>query len=141
MGRTLVALACGLVFGAGLAISGMTDPARVLGFLDVAGAWDPTLLFVMGAGLAVTTVGTAWARREDGPWLGGRFAWPTRSDLDARLVGGAVLFGVGWGLVGLCPGPALASLVRGSTSVFVFVAAMFAAVLAHRIATRGAEGS
>lgn len=140
MARTLVALVCGLVFGAGLAISGMTDPARVLGFLDVAGAWDPTLLFVMGAGLAVTTLGYAWARRADAPWLGGRFAWPTRSDLDARLVIGAVLFGAGWGLVGLCPGPALASLGRGSTPVFVFVAAMFAAVAAHRLATRGAEG-
>ena len=140
MQRTLVALACGLVFGAGLAISGMTDPAKVLGFLDVAGAWNPTLLFVMGGGLAVTAVGYAWARGQGGPWLGGRFAWPTRSDVDARLVGGAVLFGIGWGLVGLCPGPALANLARGSAQVTIFVTAMVVAVVAHRLATRGSEG-
>jgi uncharacterized membrane protein YedE/YeeE len=140
MQRTLVALACGLVFGAGLAISGMTNPARVLGFLDVAGAWDPTLVFVMGGGLAVTAVGYAWARRNSAPWLGGRFGWPTRAGVDARLVGGAVLFGIGWGLVGLCPGPALANLARGSARVTIFVAAMVVAVVAHRLATRGAEG-
>ena len=139
MQRMLVALACGLVFGAGLAISGMTNPAKVLGFLDVAGAWDPTLVFVMGGGLAVTSVGYAWARRNAGPWLGGRFGWPTRTGVDARLVGGAVLFGIGWGLVGLCPGPALANLARGSAPVTIFVTAMIVAVVAHRLATRGAE--
>ena len=134
--RAVVALVCGVVFGAGLAIAGMTNPAKVLAFLDLAGAWDPTLAFVMGGALAVSAIGYAIARGRQRPWLGGTFAIPTHQDLDARLLGGAALFGVGWGLVGLCPGPALASLARGSADVIVFVAAMVAGVLAHRLATR-----
>lgn len=134
--RAVVALVCGVVFGAGLAIAGMTNPAKVLAFLDLAGAWDPTLAFVMGGALAVSAVGYAIARRRPRPWLADAFAIPTLQDLDARLLGGAALFGVGWGLVGLCPGPALASLARGSADVIVFVAAMVAGVLAHRLATR-----
>jgi hypothetical protein len=110
----------------------MTNPARVLGFLDVFGAWDPTLAFVMGAALAVAAVAFALARRRDQPWLGGAFAIPTRRDVDARLLGGAVLFGAGWGLVGLCPGPALANLSRGAPEVAVFVAAMIAGVVLYR---------
>jgi len=134
--QVLVALVCGLVFGAGLAISGMMNPAKVLGFLDVAGAWDPTLLCVMGGALAVSAAGYAVARHRVRPWLAEAFAIPTRQDLDARLLGGAVLFGVGWGLVGICPGPAIANLARGSTDVYVFVAALLAGVIAHRVATR-----
>jgi hypothetical protein len=104
--HVLAALACGLVFGAGLALSGMTNPAKVLAFLDVAGAWDATLAFVMGGALAVNAAAYAATRRRASPLFADAFALPTRRDLDARLLGGAALFGVGWGLVGLCPGPA-----------------------------------
>jgi hypothetical protein len=134
--QALVALVCGVVFGAGLAISGMTNPAKVLAFLDVAGAWDPTLLFVMGGALAVSAVGYAVSRQRVRPWLAETFQIPTRRDLDAQLVLGAILFGVGWGLVGVCPGPALANLARFAPEGFVFVAAMLAGVIGHRVATR-----
>jgi uncharacterized membrane protein YedE/YeeE len=134
----LAALLCGLLFGAGLAIGGMTDPARVLGFLDVAGAWDPTLAFVMAGALAVAAAGYAISRRRPRPLLAEAFAIPTRRDLDARLAGGATLFGVGWGLVGLCPGPALANLARGSAPVAIFVAAMIAGMLIYQLTTRRA---
>ncbi|HEU4428471.1 MAG TPA: DUF6691 family protein [Myxococcota bacterium] len=126
------ALLSGLVFGAGLALAGMTNPAKVLSFLDVAGAWDPTLALVMASALAVNASAYALTRRRAKPLFAGAFALPTRSDLDARLLGGAALFGVGWALVGLCPGPALASLARGEPEVWVFVAAMAAGTLAAR---------
>lgn len=131
--RTLVAAICGLVFGAGLAISGMTNPAKVLGFLDVAGRWDPTLAFVMGGALAVSAVGFAVAGRSARPWFAEAFSLPARRDIDRELFLGAALFGVGWGLVGLCPGPALASLWRASSEVFLFVGAMIVGVLLHRL--------
>jgi uncharacterized membrane protein YedE/YeeE len=134
--QSVVAGICGVVFGAGLAISGMTNPAKVLAFLDVTGRWDPTLAFVMGGALLVSTAGFALARRRERPWLSLSFGIPTRRDIDAPLVGGAALFGVGWGLVGLCPGPALASLSRGSAEIAIFVAAMIAGVVLHRWATR-----
>jgi uncharacterized membrane protein YedE/YeeE len=130
--QVLAALVCGLVFGAGLALSGMTNPAKVLAFLDVAGAWDATLVFVMGGALAVNAAAYAATRRRAKPLFAGAFALPMRRDLDARLLGGAALFGVGWGLVGLCPGPALASLARGEPGVFVFVAAMATGILLQR---------
>jgi hypothetical protein len=131
--QVVAALVCGLVFGAGLAIAGMTNPAKVLAFLDVAGAWDPTLAFVMGGALLVNAGAYALTRRRARPLFAEVFALPTRRDLDARLVGGAALFGVGWGLVGLCPGPALASLARGENEVLVFVAAMAGGMLAQRV--------
>ena len=131
--HSVVAGMCGIVFGAGLAISGMTNPAKVLAFLDVFGRWDPTLAFVMGGALGVTAIGFALARRRASPWLREAFALPTRSDIDARLIGGAALFGVGWGIVGLCPGPALANLSRGSGEIMIFVAAMIAGVVLHRL--------
>jgi uncharacterized membrane protein YedE/YeeE len=133
--KSAVAGLCGLVFGAGLALSGMTNPAKVLAFLDVFGRWDPTLAFVMGGALAVSAAGFQLARRRDRAWLGDALAIPTRRDLDASLLGGAALFGVGWGLVGLCPGPALANLFRGSPEVAIFVAAMLAGILGHRALT------
>lgn len=135
-----VALLCGIVFGAGLAVSGMTNPAKVLAFLDVAGRWDPTLLFVMGGALAVAAAGQAATRRRARPWLGDSFGIPTRRDLDPPLLAGAALFGVGWGLVGLCPGPALANLSRGSAEIAIFVAAMLAGIAAHHLATRQRAG-
>ncbi|MGY4314478.1 hypothetical protein ACVWW1_003805 [Bradyrhizobium sp. JR3.5] len=103
----LASFLCGLIFGAGLLISGMTDPQKVLGFLDLFGAWDATLAFVMAGAVAVSATGFAIARRRTAPAFSARFLWPDRNDIDAPLVGGAVLFGIGWGLAGICPGPAL----------------------------------
>ena len=130
--QAAIAGVCGIVFGAGLVVSGMTNPAKVLAFLDLAGAWDPTLACVMGAALATNALGVALARRRERPWLATAFSLPTRSDLDARLVGGAAVFGVGWGLVGLCPGPAIANLARGSGEIWIFVAALLAGSIGHR---------
>lgn len=132
--QRLVAGLCGIVFGAGLAVSGMTNPAKVLAFLDVFGRWDPTLAFVMGGALVVSATGFALARRRSRPWLAEAFAIPTLRDIDPKLIGGAALFGVGWGLVGLCPGPALANLCRGSAEVLLFVGAMIAGVVLYRFA-------
>jgi hypothetical protein len=137
--QVLVALACGVVFGAGLAVSGMANPGKVLAFLDLAGAWDPTLACVMGGALSVSALGFALARRRARPWLAEGFALPTRSDLDAPLLGGAALFGVGWGLVGLCPGPALAALARGAPQVWLFAAALVVGAALHRLPARRAE--
>src|SRR5690606_19836790 len=117
-------LVSGLLFGAGLTISGMTDPARVRGFLDVFGDWDPTLAFVMGG--AVVVMAVAWRIRTGmaRPVFGEKFSLPDRKDLDGRLIVGAVLFGIGWGTAGLCPGPGLASLVLSPFNAAVFVGAM-----------------
>jgi len=130
--RTLVAGIFGVLFGAGLALAGMTDPARVLNFLDFFGTWDPTLACVLGGAVVTSGVGFAVGRHRARPWLGESFALPTRTDVDGRLVAGATLFGVGWGLAGLCPGPALANLGRPSASLYVFVTAMVAGILLER---------
>jgi uncharacterized membrane protein YedE/YeeE len=130
----LAALACGLIFGFGLAISGMTQPTKVLGFLDVlgtaSGTWDPTLAFVMIGALAVAAPGYVLARRREKPVLAPASVWPSRTDLDRPLIAGAVLFGLGWGLVGLCPGPAIANLATLSPRVVAFVVAMGIGMLA-----------
>ena len=105
------ALLSGTLFGLGLVVSGMVNPAKVLAFLDVAGNWDPTLAFVMLGALAVTTPAFRVVLKRRGPWFANRFALPTKSDLEPRLVLGAALFGIGWGLAGLCPGPAVTALV------------------------------
>jgi len=118
------AFASGLLFGLGLIVSQMVDPAKVLGFLDIFGNWDPSLAFVMGGAVAVSALGTLVAKRRGVPVLAPRLDIPTRRDLDPRLIGGAALFGIGWGLVGLCPGPALVNLTFGPWQAFVFVAAM-----------------
>ena len=122
--RPLVALGCGTLFGAGLTLSGMTDPARVLGFLDVLGSWDPTLAVVMAAALALSLPAVQWVRRHPRPLLDSQYFVPEQTRIDAKLLLGAVLFGVGWGIAGLCPGPALASLVAGVPEVLLFVVAM-----------------
>jgi uncharacterized membrane protein YedE/YeeE len=127
----LASFACGLIFGLGLLISGMTQPTIVLGFLDVLGRWDPTLVFVMIGALAVSAAGYALARRRHRPLLEVRFQWPTRTDIDRPLVVGSVLFGIGWGLVGLCPGPAIENLASLSPGVIVFVLAMIAGMVAQ----------
>ena len=120
----LASFVCGLMFGFGLLISGMTQPSKVLGFLDIFGRWDPTLAFVMAAALMVSGVGFALVRQRRRPVLAAQHLWPTRTDIDRPLVVGSVLFGIGWGLVGLCPGPALVNLASLMPSVMVFVLAM-----------------
>jgi uncharacterized membrane protein YedE/YeeE len=124
--QALASFLCGLIFGSGLMISGMTQPTKVLGFLDVFGRWDPTLAFVMGGALAVSSMGYTLARRQGRPFLAAQHLWPNRKDIDRSLVVGAVLFGIGWGLSGLCPGPALENLASLSPRVIVFVMAMIA---------------
>lgn len=129
----LSAFVSGLLFGLGLIVSQMVNPAKVLGFLDIFGNWDPSLAFVMGGAVIVSALGTLIAKRRGVPVLAPRLEIPTRRDLDARLIGGAVLFGVGWGLVGLCPGPALVGLTFGPGKVFVFVAAMILGMAIFRL--------
>ncbi|OHZ00538.1 DUF6691 family protein [Salinicola sp. MIT1003] len=124
--KALAGYLAGLLFGLGLAISGMTDPARVIGFLDVAGAWDPTLIFVLGGAVITTFIGYRLVWRRQAPVLDARFQLPTRRDLDGRLLGGAALFGIGWGLTGYCPGPAVASLPGLSWPLALFLVAMVA---------------
>lgn len=138
MARTITALVAGLIFGLGLALAGMTDPAKVIGFLDLAGAWNPALAFVMGAGVIVTFIGYRIVLARPKPVLEAKFQLPTRTDIDAPLVGGAALFGIGWGLAGYCPGPALSSLIAGNGEVFALVGAMIAGMITVRvIRTRG----
>jgi len=129
----------GLLFGAGLLISGMADPSKVLGFLDVAGRWDPSLAFVMLGAVATAALGSLLARRVARPLLAERFEIPARRDLDGRLAAGAAIFGLGWGLVGLCPGPALVDAVTAPATVLPFVAAMVAGMALHRLLPAPAE--
>ena len=122
--QKIFVLLSGLLFGAGLTISGMVNPAKILNFLDLSGQFDATLIFVMGAGLIVTTIGYQLIFRRGKPFFDNQFHLPTATGIDAKLIGGAVLFGLGWGLSGFCPGPAIASLVFGYQQSFIFVAAM-----------------
>jgi hypothetical protein len=137
----LASFICGLIFGLGLLISGMTQPPIVLGFLDVFGRWDPTLAFVMAGALAVSAAGFALARRRPRPLLAATHLWPSRTDIDRPLVIGSILFGVGWGLVGLCPGPALENLASLSPKVIVFVIAMGLGMIAKDVWERRASAS
>ena len=123
----------GLLFGAGLTISGMTDPERVRGFLDVFGQWDPTLAFVMGGAVLVMAVAWRVRARMIRPVFAEKFSLPERQDLEGRLIAGSILFGIGWGVAGLCPGPAVASLALSPASALPFVAAMLAGMLLQRI--------
>ena len=120
----LMSLLAGLVFGLGLIVSGMANPAKVLGFLDLAGAWDPSLAFVMGGAVGVGLVAFFLVRRRTVSWLGAPMKLPTARGIDRRLVGGSLLFGIGWGVAGFCPGPALVTLGMGNVKALVFVAAM-----------------
>ena len=124
-------LVCGLIFGAGLLISGMVQPTKVLGFLDIFGAWDPSLAVVMAAALAVAVPGFMLASRRAQPWLATQYFWPGKAGNRPAAGAGAGLFGIGWGLVGLCPGPALESLATLSPGVIVFVVAMAAGMVLH----------
>lgn len=126
-------LGAGILFGSGLAIGGMTDPQRVRAFLDLFGRWDPTLAFVMGGALIVMAIAWKVMRKMDRPFFERRFSLPDCQDLDLRLVAGSVLFGVGWGIAGLCPGPAVADLALAPGQVLPFIAAMLAGMAAHRL--------
>ncbi len=142
--RLLSALGSGLLFGLGLALSGMMDPEKVLGFLDVVGLWDSSLAFVLGGAVGVSALGYAAKARMARPAFAPRFDVPTNPRLDARLLAGAALFGVGWGLAGLCPGPALAGLSLGLPQIALFVVAMLVGMAVHALANgrrRGLAGA
>lgn len=132
----VMALVAGLVFGLGLILSGMTDPAKVIGFLDLAGRWDPSLGFVMGGAILVGLFAFRFAARRDRSLLGDAMHLPTSTRIDRRLVVGSLAFGAGWGLAGFCPGPALASLASGGAKPLVFVAAMVAGMVLFELLER-----
>lgn len=136
MRNLLPALVVGLMFGAGLALSDMINPGRVQAFLDIAGEWDPTLAYVMAAAILPSAVGYLIRQRMDRPLLENQFHIPENRTLDRPLLLGAVMFGVGWGLVGFCPGPAVAGLVLGYWQPWLFVVAMLGGMLIHRLVTQ-----
>ena len=132
--KNIVALLCGLVFGIGLAVSGMTDTAKVLGFLDLFGNWVPDLAFVMGCSVCVTVVAFRFVLKRDQPLLTPDFSLPTSSAVDRRLLSGAAIFGIGWGVYGYCPGPAISALVYLDSKTVIFVVAMLVGMaLANRV--------
>ncbi len=122
--RKLVAFLAGLVFGIGLLLAGMANPAKVMAFLDLAGNWDPSLAFVMAAAIGVAFLPFSWARLQRTSLLGAPMQLPSKRQLDRRLIGGSLLFGAGWGIAGICPGPAVAMLLTGHWQVLLFVTAM-----------------
>jgi hypothetical protein len=129
----LAALVAGTLFGAGLTVSQMIDPGKVVAFLDIFGQWDPSLALVMAGALVVAFLGYRLAGAQGTPWLTGAFAKPKRTDIDAKLLAGAVLFGLGWGLAGYCPGPAIAGLALGEMPTAIFVAAMAGGMLGYHL--------
>jgi uncharacterized membrane protein YedE/YeeE len=135
--NVIASLVVGVLFGVGLTMSQMINPAKVAGFLDVAGRWDPTLAMVMAGALITAAPGFWMARKWSSPVLTGRFYLPSRNDVDFSLIAGAALFGVGWGISGFCPGPAISALGFGDPGVAAFVAAMVGGMLFHRIVLRG----
>ena len=136
MKQAIIALAAGLIFGAGLAISGMADPLRVQAFLDLFGAWDPTLAFVMGGAMIPMAIAWRIQRRMAAPVAVSRFDLPGTTKVDRKLAIGAVIFGAGWGIGGLCPGPAIADLAIAPAPAAMFIAAMLAGMAAHKFAIR-----
>ena len=136
MARNIAALIASLVFGLGLVISQMVNPAKVIAFLDIFGNWDPSLAFVMGAGLLVTAIGYRLTWRADKPVFAEKFHVPGNRKVDTKLAVGAVLFGLGWGLVGICPGPAITALTFGGTPLYVFLAAMIVGMIGYEAMDR-----
>jgi uncharacterized protein len=132
MRNTIPSLVIGTVFGGGLALSDMINPARVLSFLDVSGAWDPTLIFVMVGAIVPTAMAYLLRRRVRRPVFGAAFFIPENRTIDRQLIGGAAIFGIGWGLAGFCPGPAIATLVFGYWQSWLFVVSMLAGMALHR---------
>ena len=138
--RLLVAYLSGLIFGIGIMISGMANPAKVVNFFDLFGTWDPSLALVMGGALLVTFVGYRLILRRRAPLLDQQFHLPTRTDLDARLIGGSAVFGIGWGIAGFCPGGALPAIGTGRAEVLIFVAALVAGIyLARFLQSQGGK--
>lgn len=129
----LTAFFAGLIFGLGLLLAGMANPAKVLAFLDVAGAWDPSLALVMAGAIAVAAAPLNWARKHKRSLLGAPMQLPVKRELDARLIGGSLVFGIGWGIAGICPGPAVAISLTGHWQVLVFVVAMLAGMYAFTV--------
>lgn len=133
MRAVMTSFGAGLLFGIGLLVSGMADAANVLGFLDVAGDWNPSLALVMAGGLGVCMAGYWLCRRQDAPLYAHRFQWPEAAAIDARLVGGAALFGLGWGIAGYCPGPAVVATASGLGEAAIFTLAMVAGMVAWKV--------
>jgi uncharacterized membrane protein YedE/YeeE len=134
----LVEFLIGLLFGLGLILSGMTDPGKVIGFLDLAGAWDPSLAFVMGGAIAVGFFAFAAAKKRTAAFLGGAMQLPMARDIDRRLVIGSLVFGVGWGLAGFCPGPAVVATGAGHWQALLFTLAMLAGMAVHELSSQPA---
>ncbi|WP_201615495.1 DUF6691 family protein [Psychrobacter urativorans] len=130
--KNIIGLVAGLLFGFGLLISGMTDPAKVQGFFDVFGAWDISLALVMGGGLMVAIVGVQLAKRQRNSWIGTPIDMPTSTTINKKLLIGAILFGIGWGLVGICPGPGIVLLGTGQWQAYVFVPAMVVGMVIYQ---------
>ena len=130
--KNIIGLFAGLLFGIGLLISGMTDPAKVQGFLDVFGAWDISLALVMGGGLMVALVGVQLAKRQQSSWIGTSIDMPSKTIINKKLLIGAMLFGIGWGLVGICPGPGIVLLGTGQWQAYVFIPAMIVGMLMYQ---------
>lgn len=130
--KNIIGLLAGLLFGFGLLISGMTDPVKVQGFLDVFGAWDISLALVMGGGLMVAVVGVQLAKRQQTSWIGSLIEMPTKTTINKKLLIGAMLFGIGWGLVGICPGPGIVMLGTGQWQAYVFIPAMIIGMLVYQ---------
>jgi len=132
----LISLASGCLFGFGLALSGMVNPSKIVGFLDITGNWDPSLLFVMAGGVFVTVISFRFLLTRPTPVFGGRLVLPTKQDIDPPLLVGASIFGIGWALGGFCPGPALSALAYGNEKVFIFVGAMIVGIALAKIGLR-----
>ncbi|WP_274902883.1 DUF6691 family protein [Psychrobacter sp. DAB_AL62B] len=130
--KNIIGLLAGLLFGFGLLISGMTDPVKVQGFLDVFGAWDISLALVMGGGLMVAIVGVQLAKRQQTSWIGSLIEMPSKTTINKKLLIGAMLFGIGWGLVGICPGPGIVLLGTGQWQAYVFIPAMIVGMLIYQ---------
>ncbi len=130
--KNIIGLLAGLLFGIGLLISGMTDPVKVQGFLDVFGAWDISLALVMGGGLAVAIIGVQLAKRSTLSLVGTKIEMPTKTNITKKLIIGAMLFGIGWGLVGICPGPGIVLLGTGQWQAYVFIPAMIIGMLVYQ---------
>lgn len=132
----VAALVAGFMFGLGLILSGMSNPAKVLGFLDVSGAWDPSLVLVMGGATAVGAIAFGVARGRSRSWLGEPMRLPTATRIDRPLILGGLLFGIGWGIAGFCPGPAIVSAAAGFSKAWIFLVAMVTGMAIHRLSTR-----
>ena len=130
--KNIIGLLAGLLFGIGLLISGMTDPVKVQGFLDVFGAWDISLALVMGGGLIVAIVGVQLAKRQQTSWIGTSIDMPSKTVINKKLLIGAMLFGIGWGLVGICPGPGIVLLGTGQWQAYVFIPAMIVGMMVYQ---------